>query len=114
MNVIYIDEPNMVGFSFDTLTNVTLNLLDGEFGRTMKPADFSNGIPEQNTTFYVGTHASQNYNHSANTTMHAAVAMWLFAQTVRILVTQLAKFPCANLLYSGLKSISINLLQKCI
>ena len=80
--MIFIDEPNQVGFSYDILTNVTLNILGDEFGHTYEPADFSDkSVPEQNSTFLVGTHGSQNSSHTANSTMHAAVAFWHFAQT---------------------------------
>ena len=86
MNMIYIDEPNQVGFSYDVLTNVTLSNDGGEygFGRIMAPANFSGKpVPAQNNSFFVGTHGSQNIRHTANTTAHAAVAFWHFAQTVR-------------------------------
>ena len=83
VNMLYIDEPNLVGYSYDVLTNVTLNLLTtDEWGSTLRPANFSSGgVPDQNLTFLVGTHGSQNITHTANTTMHAAVAFWHFAQT---------------------------------
>lgn len=48
---------------------------------TIVPADFSGGVPEQNTTFLVGTMSSQDVKSTANSTQHAAVAMWHFAQT---------------------------------
>ena len=44
-------------------------------------ADFSKGIPEQNNTFLVGTFPSKNLTHTANSTIHAAHALWHFAQT---------------------------------
>ena len=82
VNMLYIDEPNQVGYSYDVLTNVTLDLTS-ESGLELVPADFTgSAVPVQNETFYVGTHGSQNAKHTANTTMHAAVAFWHFAQTV--------------------------------
>ena len=54
---------------------------DRFFGSSIEPADFSNGVPEQNLTFLVGTTGSQNVSRTANTTNHAAVAFWHFAQT---------------------------------
>ena len=83
VNLLYIDQPVQVGYSYDTPTNITVNLLtdpwSGEDGT--QRADFSNGVPEQNNTFLVGTAGSQNVTYTANSTIHAAVAMWHFAQT---------------------------------
>ncbi|KAH8772572.1 Alpha/Beta hydrolase protein [Diaporthe sp. PMI_573] len=75
VNVLYIDQPVQVGFSYDTLNNGTYNLL------AMDLDDFADGVPETNSTFYVGTFASQNATRTANSTEHAAVALWHFAQT---------------------------------
>jgi carboxypeptidase C (cathepsin A) len=81
--MLYIDQPNQVGFSYDVLTNITLNLLaDDEGPESIHPANFSSGmIPIQNSTFLVGTASSQNVSATANSTQHAAVAFWHFAQT---------------------------------
>ncbi|KAF2724976.1 secreted carboxypeptidase-like protein [Polychaeton citri CBS 116435] len=76
-NVLFIDEPNQVGYSYDVLTNITLSV----FEESLEPADFSEGVPETNSTFYVGTMGSQNWTSTANGTQHAAVALWHFAQT---------------------------------
>lgn len=46
----------------------------------IKPADFSNGVPEQNNTFLVGTMSSQRETSTANSTQNAAIALWHFAQ----------------------------------
>lgn len=77
VNILYIDEPNQVGFSFDEPTNATVNLEDG----TITPADFSSGIPEGNFTHKVGTFASQKPSQTTNSTAQAAHALWHFAQT---------------------------------
>lgn len=45
------------------------------------PTNFADGVPESNVTHRVGTFASQNVSNTANTTAHAAVALWHFAQT---------------------------------
>ncbi|KAL9623539.1 MAG: hypothetical protein Q9160_002220 [Pyrenula sp. 1 TL-2023] len=81
--MLYIDQPVQVGFSYDTPTNVTVNNGhgDGYLGNRITVTDFSDGIPKQNSTFFVGTMASQNASHTANTTHHAAVALWHFVQT---------------------------------
>ncbi|KAL1301770.1 hypothetical protein AAFC00_005968 [Neodothiora populina] len=83
VNVLYIDQPNQVGFSYDTLTNFTVNTARDSYldEPEYAVADFSNGVPEQNATFFVGTGSSLNASTTANSTTHAAVALWHFAQT---------------------------------
>ena len=83
VNLLYIDQPNQVGFSHGIPTNVTVNLLweDWENYNPVEVADFSDGVPEQNNTFKVGTLSSQNLKYTANSTNHSAVALWHFAQT---------------------------------
>jgi carboxypeptidase C (cathepsin A) len=85
-NVLYIDQPNQVGYSYGVPTNVTVDLLvDPEsFGPDVatKVVDFAKeGVPETNATFLVGTVGSQNGSWTANSTHGAAVALWHFAQT---------------------------------
>ena len=82
VNILYLDQPNQVGFSYDTLTNITTSLAEGPFfGINVEPANFTDGVPEQNLTFLVGTTGSQEVRHTANSTTHSAVALWHFAQT---------------------------------
>ena len=82
VNILYIDQPNQVGFSYDTATNVTVTLTSAEeMGLAYEAADFSDGIPEHNLTFTTATTGTQNVSHTANSTTHAAVALWHFAQT---------------------------------
>jgi carboxypeptidase C (cathepsin A) len=82
VNMLYLDQPAQVGFSYDILTNVTVNFAAKEDeGRNVRPANFTQGIPEQNNTFLVGTMGSQSLKATANTTVHAAHALWHFAQT---------------------------------
>jgi hypothetical protein len=74
VNILFIDQPNQVGFSYDTLTNVTASMSREQFeGWTLKPTDFSDGVPPSNLTFNTATVASQNINNTANSTSHAAV-----------------------------------------
>ncbi|KAL8772750.1 MAG: hypothetical protein Q9209_002095 [Squamulea sp. 1 TL-2023] len=73
--MLYIDQPNQVGFSYDIPSNGTTD----ESEITIQ--DFTDGVPEQNNTFYVGTFPSQNPNTTANGTTNAARALWHFAQT---------------------------------
>ncbi|KAL7807949.1 Alpha/Beta hydrolase protein [Trichoderma aethiopicum] len=79
VNMLYIDEPNQVGFSYDTPTNCTANLTHDGF--SLEPADFSAQLPELNLTSMVGTFSSQKPTHTTNSTAQAAHALWHFAQT---------------------------------
>lgn len=75
VNMLYLDQPVQVGLSYDELTNVTVSSVNG-----VEVADFSNGVPEQNNTFYVGTYGSQNRNLTTQGTENSARALWNFAQ----------------------------------
>ena len=86
VNMLYIDEPVQVGFSYDVLQNITANLAAAyleseEDSSIIQPVNFTDSVPEQNATFYVGTMGSQKVSHTANSTHHAAIALWHFAQT---------------------------------
>jgi carboxypeptidase C (cathepsin A) len=78
VNMLYIDQPDQVGLSWDVLKNGTQDLTDPDGNVTI--SDFSKGVPKQNDTFLVGTFPSQNLNSSANGTTNAARALWHFAQ----------------------------------
>ncbi|KAK2765261.1 carboxypeptidase s1 [Colletotrichum kahawae] len=81
VNLLYIDQPNQVGFSYDVLTNLTAHMNEEGYMETF-PADFSDGIPEPgNWTYRYGTASSQNISQTAHTTAHAAHSLWHFAQT---------------------------------
>ncbi|EZG06277.1 hypothetical protein H106_04063 [Trichophyton rubrum CBS 735.88] len=56
VNMLYIDQPNQVGFSYDVPTNITYSTIND----TISVADFSNGVPAQNLSTLVGTGSSQN------------------------------------------------------
>ncbi|TKX25263.1 serine carboxypeptidase-like protein 3 [Elsinoe australis] len=77
VNMLYIDQPNQVGHSYDLLTNVTKNVLTGQITYLNQ----SSVIPEQNTTFQVGTYPSGNVNNTARGSRNGAYALWHFAQT---------------------------------
>ncbi|KAK1464134.1 serine carboxypeptidase [Colletotrichum melonis] len=84
VNLLYIDQPTQVGFSYDIPTNITIHANEnfeenGPWG--MFPADFSDGVPEGNYTYRYGTASSQKLSQTSNTTAHAAHALWHFAQT---------------------------------
>ncbi|KAF8859314.1 alpha/beta-hydrolase, partial [Acephala macrosclerotiorum] len=76
VNMLYIDQPTQTGFSYDVLTNGTLDQITSN----ISTAHFSTGTPESNNTFVVGTFPSQDQNSTANTTTHGAHALWHFAQ----------------------------------
>ncbi|KAH8657922.1 Alpha/Beta hydrolase protein [Xylariales sp. PMI_506] len=83
VNMLYIDQPTQVGFSYDVPTNGTMDLVfevpAADYVTT--PKEFKDGvIPESNLTNRVGTFASQNLNQTAHTTLQAAHALWHFAQ----------------------------------
>ncbi|KAL8671745.1 MAG: hypothetical protein Q9168_003767 [Polycauliona sp. 1 TL-2023] len=85
-NIIFVDQPNQVGFSFDKLTNGTLNLLDSTL--VFPPSAVRLDQPEY--TQLDGTFSSNNPNSSANTTEIAAHTMWHMLQGF------LATFPRYN------------------
>ena len=78
--MLYVDQPVQTGFSYDTPTNCTFNS-DGPEPWAWEPTDFSDGVPESNYTYWVGTVASQDATHTANTTDYAAHSLWHFVQT---------------------------------
>ncbi|KAI1506444.1 carboxypeptidase S1-like protein B [Biscogniauxia marginata] len=77
VNMLYLDQPVQVGLSYDTLQNVTKDLVTGE---VVKLND-TDPVPETNTTLLLGTYPSQNRNQTALGTRNAAIALWHFAQT---------------------------------
>lgn len=70
VNMLYIDQPVQVGYSYDVPTNVTVSAKSGE----VVAQDFSSQVPEQNNTLLVGTLSSQNATSTANATQRAAHA----------------------------------------
>ncbi|KAL8697357.1 MAG: hypothetical protein Q9201_007159 [Fulgogasparrea decipioides] len=75
-NIIFVDQPNQVGFSFDKLTNGSLNLLTSAV--TYPP---SGGPADQPAyTFLNGTFSSNDGSASANTTEIAAHTIWHMLQ----------------------------------
>ena len=76
VNMLYIDQPVQTGFSYDVLSNGTLD----QVSSNITILDFSDGAPESNNTIVVGTFASQDQNSTANTTINGAHSVWHFAQ----------------------------------
>lgn len=81
VNMLYIDQPTQVGFSYDEPTNGTATVSPEGDGFQIQPADFSDGIPDSNLTYHVGTFSSQKLTQTPNSTAQAAHAFWHFAQT---------------------------------
>jgi hypothetical protein len=78
--MLYIDQPVQVGFSYDSLTNGTIDEIQSPF--IVTPQDFDKtGVPETNSTFLTGTFSSQDLGNAPNTTSSAARAAWHFMQT---------------------------------
>jgi hypothetical protein len=75
--MLYLDQPVQVGFSYDTLQNITYDLVSGDVTLLNK----SDPIPKQNLTFQVGTYPSQKQNFTAIGSLNGARALWHFAQT---------------------------------
>ena len=75
-NMLYIDQPNQVGFSYDTPTNGTLDLVENEV--ILPPG----ALPKSssNATLLNGTFGSGNQNQTTNTTEVAAHAIWHMLQ----------------------------------
>ncbi|KAI1416407.1 alpha/beta-hydrolase [Hypoxylon sp. FL1857] len=75
-NMLFIDQPNQVGFSYDVPTNGSIDLLTNNI--YIPPADKPNSLPA--SAYLNGTFSSMNANHTANTTETAAVAIWHMLQ----------------------------------
>ncbi|KAF2798040.1 alpha/beta-hydrolase [Melanomma pulvis-pyrius CBS 109.77] len=73
VNMLYVDQPVQVGFSYDTLVPSTLDLLTGNISP-------HNGTANTNGTFVSGVLPSQDPGSAANTTANAANIMWQFTQ----------------------------------
>lgn len=75
-NIIYIDQPVQVGFSYDIATNASLNLVDEVI--SYPPTSVPNTQPSY--TFLNGTFGSANPASTANTSAIAAQSIWHFLQ----------------------------------
>ncbi|KAH8666418.1 Alpha/Beta hydrolase protein [Xylariales sp. PMI_506] len=75
-NMLFIDQPNQVGFSYDIPTQGSLDLVTGEI--YIPPT----GVPDSTTPelFLNGTFSSMLETNTANTTETAAVAIWHMLQ----------------------------------
>lgn len=73
VNMLYVDQPVQVGFSYDELVPSILNLLTGTITS-------SNGSEASNAISVTGILPSQNPASAVNTTMNAARVLWQFTQ----------------------------------
>ncbi|KAI0997993.1 Carboxypeptidase S1 A [Podosphaera aphanis] len=71
-NILYIDQPNQVGFSYDTPTNGSIDLLTTNLYNP--PQTVPNSQP--GTTFLNGTFSSLNKKNIPNTTQSAGMVIW--------------------------------------
>jgi Serine carboxypeptidase len=69
------DQPVQTGFSYDSLLNATYDVLKEELSQYPPEK-----VPEQTTTFLVGTFPSQDPALTTNGTANSARAFWHFAQ----------------------------------
>ncbi|KAK5303865.1 hypothetical protein LTR99_004320 [Exophiala xenobiotica] len=76
-NILFIDQPVQVGFSYDTLTNVSLNLLN----ELIVNPPTSVPVTQPDSTFLNGTFGSGMPSFTANTSQIAAQSLWHFLQT---------------------------------
>ncbi|KAH7635207.1 Alpha/Beta hydrolase protein [Sordaria sp. MPI-SDFR-AT-0083] len=74
-NMLFVDQPNQVGFSYDTPTNGSLDLTTGMSSPNMQLPD---GFPP--SLFLNGTFSSSNIQNTANTTQNAAMAVYHLLQ----------------------------------
>lgn len=75
-NILYIDQPNKVGFSYDTATNGSIDLLTS----TISTSSSSASQNQPGGIFLNGTFSTTDSNSTSNTTQIAAHALWHMLQ----------------------------------
>jgi len=75
-NMLFVDQPNQVGFSYDEATEGSLDLMTNRIAipATTRPNSLPAGV------FLNGTFSSQNPLNTANTTQTGATAIWHMLQ----------------------------------
>ncbi|KAI9780759.1 MAG: hypothetical protein M1839_006547 [Geoglossum umbratile] len=89
-NIIYVDQPNQVGFSYDTPTNASIDLLDSSNSNSPFHPLGSAPPNQPSYTFLSGTFSSDDPRATTNTTEISAHAIWHMLQGF------LAAFPQYN------------------
>ncbi|KIX10249.1 uncharacterized protein Z518_01330 [Rhinocladiella mackenziei CBS 650.93] len=79
VNMLYIDQPVQVGFSYETIVNGTIDETVSPFSVTAYDGATLESL-ETNSTLLSGRFASQGPLSTANSTMSAARASWHFMQ----------------------------------
>ncbi|KAL9483353.1 hypothetical protein ACSS6W_002142 [Trichoderma asperelloides] len=79
-NMLYLDQPVQVGFSYDSLINGTINEPKSPFAITPKNLSLAD-LSQDTITAVPGTFASQSVASTANTSFIAARTSWYFLQT---------------------------------
>ncbi|KAI9716693.1 MAG: hypothetical protein M1812_005231 [Candelaria pacifica] len=75
-NILFVDQPNQVGFSYDSLTNGSYNFLTDDL--EYPAASLPNGQPAY--SYLNGTFSSDNASATTNTTQISAMAIWHMLQ----------------------------------
>ncbi|KPI38561.1 Carboxypeptidase-like protein [Cyphellophora attinorum] len=102
-NLIFIDEPVQTGFSYDLLSNGSLNLLDQSI---IYPPTVTPGT-QPSYTFLNGTFSSNDQTSTANTSQLAAHSVWHFLQAFIQSFPEYSRSPPET--NSSSSSASINL-----
>ncbi|KAK5172754.1 uncharacterized protein LTR77_002874 [Saxophila tyrrhenica] len=74
VNVLYIDQPAQVGFSYNALMNATSD------GFLFKPVKEGKPLPTGSNADLLGTFPTQKYSETATTTVQAGRTIWHFAE----------------------------------
>ncbi|KAK4159534.1 Alpha/Beta hydrolase protein [Cladorrhinum sp. PSN259] len=76
VNMLYVDQPVMAGFSYSTMVNGIMNLISPD----IVPVDTPDQFTQTNSTTVPATISLPDPSAGLNTTAQAARAMWHFAQ----------------------------------
>jgi Serine carboxypeptidase len=78
VNMLYVDQPVLTGFSYVSLQNGLVDLLTA--GHDFTPVENPSAFVQTNLTTVGATSSTQDPTQMANTTAQAARTMWHFAQ----------------------------------
>ena len=102
-NILYIDQPNQVGFSYDIATNGSLDLFTSNV--STPPSTPPSGQPAY--TSLDGTFSTGNANKTTNTTEIAAAAIWHMLQGFLGAFPQYNPGSLTNSTHSGIVGINL-------